>query len=266
AVALDREVEVRARRPAGVAGVADDVSLGDLLPHPRDEAGEVMVPGDDPGHVRGEGELVARGTAGAAPDDRTVGDGDHRRPARRREVHTRVEATAAAAVRRVGAVAPAERLHPAAGGVPGEAAFKRGRAPAVEVVEEPRSGRAEGPLRLLPDDVLVGVDDARRIVLRAGARPAAGGPTDGELALVDLADAEDLRDGVVLRDDPVAEDILDDKLDRLFRGIANRVPGLLDRVLHRGEEVLDAVGRALEQRLDRISEPRSDRVDHAVLD
>src|SRR5699024_8786660 len=97
-------------------------------------------------------------------------------------------------------------------------------------------------------------------------RPAAGGPTDGELALVDLADAEDLRDGVVLRDDPVAEDILDDKLDRLFRGIANRVPGLLDRVLHRGEGALDAVGRALEQRLDRISEPRSDRVDHAVLD
>src|SRR5699024_4644327 len=220
----------------------------------------------DPRHARGEGEPAARGTAGAAPDDRTAGDGDHRRPARRREVHTRVEATAAAAVRRVGSVAPAERLHPAAGGVPGEAAFERGRAPAVEGVEEPRSGRAEGPLGLLPDDERVGVADARRVVLRAGARPAAGRPADGELALVDLADAERRRDGVVLRDDPVAEDILDDELDRLLRGIANRVPGLLDRVLHRVEGVLNAVGRALEERLDRISEPRRDRVDNAVLD
>ena len=136
----------------------------------------------------------------------------------------------------------------------------------VQRVEEPRRVTPKIVLRLLTDHILIRMDNTRRRVLRPRPRVATRRPADRELAFVNLVNTERASDLVVLLDNAVTDDVLDNELDRTLRGVPDRIPGLLDSLLQGLERVANAVRRLLEQRLDLVAEPVSDRRDDLVLD
>src|SRR5699024_7341260 len=80
-----------------------------------------------------------------------------------------------------------------------------------------------------------------------------------------LGRAQLLRDLVEVADQPLIDDRLDNELDRSLCRSLDGLPRLLDRILHGGEGVADAIRRAVEQRLDLVPEPVRYRGDYRVL-